>query len=437
MNLRAFISLWMAILLLIIAGFSFAEQNNRILLLQVKGGIGPAAQDYIERGIATAKERKSDFIILQLNTPGGLEKSMRNIVSDILNSSIPIVTYVAPSGARAASAGTYILYASHVAAMAPGTNLGAATPVNLISNEKIKANQDQDASEKKAIEDATAFIRSLAELRQRNVAWAEQAVQQGASISANEALKNHVIEIVATDIPDLITQLNGKKITAQKEERSLNTSHESVENYVPDWRSNFLNIITDPNIAYLLLMIGIWGLFFEFINPGFVLPGVMGAIALLLALYSFQLLPVNYAGLALVGLGVAFLIAEAFIASFGVLGVGGIIALGFGSILLFDRATPEFQIAWQLILGVCLATAAFFILLINIAIKSRLRPVVTGLEELIGQEGLVEKSYGVPRMRILGVLWQIESEEALVEGMRVKVVGVQGLILKVEPVTPT
>lgn len=436
--------LFMVVLLLLLPLFCLAQQStqsatsatalsNIAILLNVKSAIGPASQDFIQRGIEQANKQRAQLIIVQLDTPGGLETSMHGIIRDILASPVPVVVYVAPSGARAASAGTYILYASSVAAMAPGTNIGAATPVD-VSALGGSQKKSKTTMETKALHDAQAYIRSLAQLRHRNEQWAEQAVTAGVSLSANEALKLKVIDLIANNIPDLLTQLNGRSIDLQGKTQVLQTQGLVVEQLQPDWRIRLLSIVTDPSIAYILLMIGMWGLFFEFVNPGFVLPGVTGAICLLLALYGFELLPINYAGLALLLLGVGFMVAEVFIGTFGVLGVGGVIALFAGSILLLERGTPGFQIALPLIFAVCAVTVMFFLVIINLAVKSRLRPVVSGREELIGASGtVVMDKQGTCWIRVHGELWQGQSTVALTHGEKVKVIDLHGLVLSVMP----
>lgn len=417
--------------LLLVMSVSLAQTTPRTaLLLNIKNTISPAMQDFIHRGLTQAASEHAEIVILQIDTPGGLDKSMRGIISDILASSVPVIVYVAPSGARAASAGTYILYASNIAAMAPGTNLGAASPVSIGANNEAKKETVED---KKVKQDAMAYIRGLAQLRGRNVAWAAQAVNNAVSLSANEALQQKVIDVVAKNIPDLLTQINGRNVTIQNVNKTINTVGLTVTEFKPDWRTRFLSIITDPSVAYILMMVGIWGLFFEFANPGMVLPGVAGTICLLLAMYAFQLLPINFVGMALILLGIAFFIAEAFIASFGVLGIGGVIALVMGSVLLMEKGTPGFQIAWQLILAVSIATAAFFFLIINIALKARFRPIVSGREELIGVTGIVTiDDQGIIFARVLGEMWQVKSDVALKNGDKIKVIAVQGLTLKVE-----
>lgn len=400
-------------------------------LLNIDGAIGPVAADYVERGIKKAKQQRASLIVLQLNTPGGLDKSMRAIVSQIISSPIPIVVYVAPSGARAASAGTFILYASHIAAMAPGTNIGAATPVSLTETQK-----ESSVSEKKAASDASAYIRSLAQLRNRNAVWGEKAVLTGASLSATESLQMKVIDIVAVDFADLMAQVNNKKVVVNNKQIVINTNDLKITTFVPDWRSRFLAIITDPNIAYILLLIGIYGLIFEFMNPGFVLPGVVGAISLFVALYAFQLLPINYVGLILILMGIAFIIAEALVPSFGALGVGGVVAFVVGSVMLVDTDVGGFKLLLPIIIAVTLLTVGFLLFCMQLVLRAHRRPIVSGTEEMIGSTGVVLKKEGEKnryRVRIRGELWQIESDYPLHPGQTVKVIAMDELVLKVIP----
>lgn len=400
---------------------------NLGILMDMTGPIGPATQDYFQRSLEYAEKNHATVLIIRLDTPGGLETSMHEINKLILASPIPIVSFVAPSGARAASAGTYILYASHIAAMAPGTNLGAAAPVSL-GGENLEKNVTMD---KKVKNDASAYIRSLADLRGRNKIWAEQAVRQAVSLSAGEALKLKVIDIVAVDVPDLLRQINNHTIQLQNKTSTLQTTNMTLQTYQPDWRYQFLSILTNPSLAYILLLIGIYGLFFEFSNPGFILPGIVGVIALLLALYALQLLPVNYAGFALLLLGIACMAAEIYISSFGILGIGGIIAFVTGSILLLDTNVPGFSIAWQLILFMSLISAGFFLMLISLAVRSTRKKIVSGREELLGSIGTV---IGDNLVRIHGEIWQARSTHSLSVGQTIRVTQLQGLIVTVEPV---
>jgi len=393
--------------------------------------------------------------VVTIDTPGGLDTAMRDMVQAILASEIPVIAYVSPSGARAASAGTFLVYASHVAAMAPATNLGAATPVQIggpaapgrppaagkpaakdgeAANDAAAEPPAGSATERKALNDSIAYIRGLAELRGRNVEWAEAAVREGASLPAEEALAAGVIDLVASDLPELMGQLDGRKVKLGAQEVELRTAGLIVQEVEADWRTNLLSLITNPNVAYLLMLIGIYGLLLEGYNPGAIVPGVVGAICLLLALFAFQVLSVNYAGLALIALGVILIVAESFVPSFGALGLGGIVAFVIGSVMLLDREVPGFSVAWQLIAAMALAGALVMVAIVSFAVRARRRPVVSGAEALTREIAEAVEDFDKQGLvRVHGELWTAVSNEPVRAGQRLAIRKVEGLVLQVEP----
>jgi len=411
-----------AILLAVLGCACAVASAAPVVLVPLEGAIGPASAHFAKRGIERAAKEGAELVILQVDTPGGLDTSMREVIKAILASPVPVAVFVAPSGARAASAGTFILYAAHVAAMAPGTNLGAASPVSIGGGGSQKdGKKEEDTMTRKVTNDAVAYIRGLAQLRHRNADWAEKAVREGASLPAQEALKLKVIDHVAADVPALLARL-GKP----------NAEVKALE---VDWRTRVLAVITNPTVAYLLILVGVYALIFEFMSPGMILPGVVGAIALLLALYALHLLPVNYAGLALMLLGIAFMVAEVFLPSFGAIGVGGIVAFVLGSLLLIeDTELPGFEIPYALIAGVAAASAGFLILIVGMLVKSRRRAVVSGREQMLGASAEALADFDLEGWaRVHGEQWKVRSSRPVRRGQKLRVTGMQGLVLSVEP----
>lgn len=460
--------LGLAMLLNVCALAAQADSGGDVVVLELDGAIGPATSDFVLRGMRDAQAAGARLVILRLDTPGGLDSSMRDIIRAILASPVPVATYVAPGGAHAASAGTYILYASHLAAMAPGTNLGAATPVQIgglpmpgdsdtpaggpgqkpedkQADEQAKDREPEQPPaqpavdpkspmERKLVNDARAYLRALAQLRKRNVEWADEAVTQGASLSAEEALQRGVIDFIAGDVADLLRQAHGRVVRIAQEDRTLTTANAGVYTVSPDWRNRLLAVITNPQVAYILLLLGVYGLFFELSNPGSLVPGVLGGISLLLALFAFQVLPINYAGLALLILGLLFMIGEVFVPSFGALGLGGMVAFVVGSLILWDESGPGYEIPLGLIFGFALASAVLLIGLSTMLARQRRRPPVSRTAALDGASGVVLESFveGQGWVRVQGETWRARSAELLQPGDPVRVTGRDGLVLLVQ-----
>ncbi len=449
-----------------------AAPAGTAVVLEINGAIGPATARYVVRGLEAARRDGARVVVLEMDTPGGLDSSMRDIIRAILASPIPVITYVAPSGARAASAGTYILYASHVAAMAPATNLGAATPVSIggepepapVPSPLPSSRPEQpphsgsapaagpaasgpgpetgeapegsngSAMERKVVNDAVAYIRGLAELRGRNADWAELAVRGAASLPASAALRQRVIEVIAPDLPSLLSQIDGRVVRIGDRAVHLDTRNLTIVVMKPDWRTQLLAVITNPTVAYGLMLIGIWGLLLEGYNPGAVLPGVAGSICLLIALFAFQILSVNYAGLALIALGSGMIVAEFFFPTYGSLGLGGLVAFVIGSLILFDSDVPGMSVARPLIAAFAAVGGLLILAIVYLATSALRRPVATGREGMIGAAAEVVADFkGRGQVRYGGELWNARSSAALRTGDTARIVKVEGLTLWVEP----
>ena len=426
--------------------FASGSAYTDIWQIDIEGAIGPAAADHTIRGLEQAQAAGAELVLLRIDTPGGLDLSMRDMVKAILAARIPVVGYVSPGGARAASAGTYLLYATHIAAMAPGTNLGAATPVQMggpslprMPSAEEGAEPGQGAPEvgktpmeQKIVNDAVAYIQSLSQLRGRNAEWAERAVREGASLAAEDALRLGVIDMMADSVAGLLEQLDGRVVEVAGKSVVLATAELALFRHSVDWRSEFLGVITNPNIAYMLMLAGIYGLLIEFYNPGIGLPGVMGAVCLLLALYALQLLPVSYAGLGLILLGVVLMTAEAFTPSFGILGLGGIVAFVFGSIMLMDTNLPGYQIAMPMIAAFTVFSVGILVIALGLILRARRQALVSGLDHLLGGSAEIESVRdNVAWARLDGELWEVSCSTRLAPHDRVVVDAIDGVTLLV------
>jgi membrane-bound serine protease (ClpP class) len=433
-----------------------ASAEGTAIILDLEGALGVATAEYIVDGIEQAEERRANVVIIRMDTPGGLVAPMRDIVQSILASDVPVVTYVAPGGARADSAGTYILLASHIAAMAPTTHLGAATPVSLIGDNFSPGGPDEpapssdnsadeeesddpksapsSAMERKVLNDAISYIRSLAEAHGRNADWAEEAVRNAATLTATEALAANVIDLIAFDRAELLQSIHGREVSVNNESFIIDTSDLVIEKIEPTWRLKFLGAITSPEIAILLLMIGLYGLLFEGYNPGAILPGVAGVICLLLAAYALQVMPINYAGLALLAVGMILIIAEAFVPSFGALGLGGIVALIFGSIMMFDSGIPGFGISISFVVTLAVIMGALLLWLVSFLLRLQRRGAVSGRERILSGTGTASESFdGAGHVWLEGENWSARSKVSIHKDQPVSITAINGLVLDVEP----
>lgn len=431
---------------ILLAVLPLAAFARTVVVAEINGAISPASAAYFLRAQDEAKRVQAELLVLRLNTPGGLDSSMREMIQGILASNVPVATYVAPSGARAASAGTYLLYASHIAAMTPGTNLGAATPVAIgIGGMPDKSSPDKSADgkesapaassmEKKAMQDAAAYLRSLAQLRGRNAEWAEKAVREAESLSADEALKMKVVDFVAADLPDLLRQVDGRSVKVAQGEHQLELEDATIVTIQHNWKERILAAVADPNIALILMMLGIYGLLFEFYTPGFGVAGVIGAISLLLALYALAMLPINATGALFLLLGIALMATEAFVPSFGAFGIGGIVAFVVGALMLIDGDLPGLEISLAFVLPLAVTSALILAGIGTFALRARRRPVITGSEAMVGGTAVALENFEHEGwVQALGERWHARSETALTRGTRVRIVAVEGLTLVVQP----
>lgn len=437
---------WLLVLLGITLALSgpHAEEGAaaEVWMVSFDGALGPATGDLIIRSIADAQAAGARAIIIQMDTPGGLDKAMRDVVKAILSADIVVITYVHPDGARAASAGTYIVYASHIAAMSPATNIGSSTPVSIAPTPSIPSTQDgdqdkpppQDAMMKKVVNDAVAYLQGLAELRGRNIEWAEETVREGTNLRASVALEKNIIDLIAKDVPTLLAELDGREVKLPNRTVTLDVASARVVLVETDWRHELLKVITDPSIAYGLLIFGIYGLILEFYNPGMIFPAVVGVICLLLGAYGLQMLPVNYAGLALMAVGIGMMLGEAFTPTMGVLGVAGVIAFVIGSIILMDSQQPGYEVPLSIIAAFTVTSAGLSLFTIGAAMRMRNQEALTGKEAMVGKQAEVLEDFDKQGwVRAFGETWLAESAKPVKKQAIVKIVAVEGLILKVQP----
>ncbi len=407
----------------------YSAERSKVHVMKIDGSINPAVSSMITSSIETARDEGAELLIIQINTPGGLLASTRAIVRDILESEVPVAVFVSPSGSSATSAGVFITLAGHIAAMSPGTNMGAAHPVGM-------GGEADTVMIEKALSDAAAFIRTIAEHRDRNVEWAEKAVRQSLSVTESEALRDNIIDLIANDINDLLEKLDGWEVETKRETRVLSTRNPEITTLEMNWQQRFLNIISDPNIVYILMMIGFAGIMFEIYNPGAIFPGVIGVISLILAFYSLHTLPVNYAGIALIVFAVILFLLEIKVTSYGILTIGGIVSLLLGSVMLIDpdSALEYARISWTVIVPVTFFITAFFVFAISLGIRAQLRKPATGNEGIIGSYGeALEILDPAGEVRVWGERWIANSLSGKIKkGERVKVVGVDNMKLKVE-----
>lgn len=433
----------MLVLLLGWSGPAAAQQPG--LLVDIKGPIGPAVESFVVRAFAEARSRQAPFVVLRIDTPGGLVSSTRGIIGAILAADRPVIGFVAPSGARAASAGAYILLATHIAAMAPVTTVGSATPVSLGGFPSPQPDDAEDGDkasaptmEDKVLNDAKAYMRSLAAMRGRPTEAAEKFVSEAVNLTADEALEQQLIDLQASGVRALLNEIDGRKVVVDGQDITLDTALRDIEPFEPTWQDRFLAFISNPNLAYLLLMVGVYGLIIEGSNPGLIIPGILGATALLLALYGLQVLPINFTGLALMGLGIALMIAEAFVPAFGALGIGGIACFVLGSIMLIDTDLPEFSLSPVLIGAVALVNAGLFLIVLSFAARAWRRPAASGIEAMTGLSGkVIDWHDGSGRVLAHGEMWSAVGPRAIEKGSAVEIERVEGLTLHVRPSATT